>query len=51
MTSFQTRLKTRLAKLVNIKAHSTRFWYLVEQNIPNYTESVKWLEVNGIKIT
>ena len=34
-----------------IKEHSPRFWNLVEQHIPNYTESVKWLEVNGIKIT
>ena len=33
-----------------IKEHSPRFWDLVGKHIPKYQESVKWLEVNGIKI-
>ena len=33
-----------------IKEHSPRFWDLVGKHMPKYQESVKWLEVNGIRI-
>ena len=33
-----------------IKEHSPRFWNLVSKHMPKYEESVKWLEVNGIRI-
>ncbi len=33
-----------------IKEHSHHFWNLVAHHIPEYKESVKWLEVNGIRI-
>lgn len=33
-----------------IKEHSPRFWNLIAQHMPEYEESVKWLEVNGIRI-
>jgi len=33
-----------------IKEHSHHFWNLIAQHMPEYKESVKWLEVNGIKI-
>jgi len=33
-----------------IKEHSHHFWNLMAQHMPEYEESVKWLEVNGIRI-
>jgi len=33
-----------------IKEHSPRFWNLIAKHMPKYEESVKWLEVNGIRI-
>lgn len=33
-----------------IKDHSPRFWNLIGKHMPKYEESVKWLEVNGIRI-
>jgi predicted metal-dependent hydrolase len=33
-----------------IKDHSPRFWNLIGKYMPKYNESVKWLEVNGIRI-
>lgn len=35
---------------LKIKEHSPRFWNLVGKHMPKYEESVKWLEVNGIRI-
>jgi len=35
---------------LKIKEHSPRFWNLVSKHMPKYEESVKWLEVNGIRI-
>ena len=35
---------------LKIKDHSPRFWNLVSKYMPKYEESVKWLEVNGIRI-
>ena len=33
-----------------IKDHSSRFWNLIGKHMLKYEESVKWLEVNGIRI-
>ena len=33
-----------------IKEHSPRFWNLIAKHMPEYEESVRWLEVNGIRI-
>jgi len=33
-----------------IKEHSHHFWNLIGKHLPAYEESVKWLEVNGIRI-
>lgn len=33
-----------------IKEHSHHFWNLISKHMPEYEESVKWLEVNGIRI-
>jgi len=33
-----------------IKEHSHHFWNLIGKHMPEYEESVKWLEVNGIRI-
>jgi len=33
-----------------IKEHSPRFWNLISKHMPKYQESIKWLEVNGIRI-
>ncbi|MCJ8306837.1 MAG: M48 family metallopeptidase [Nitrosopumilus sp.] len=33
-----------------IKEHSSRFWNLMAKHMPEYGESVKWLEMNGIRI-
>jgi len=35
---------------LKIKEHSPRFWNLIAKHMPKYQESVKWLEVNGIRI-
>ena len=35
---------------LKIKEHSPRFWNLIGKHMPKYQESVKWLEVNGIRI-
>ncbi len=34
-----------------IKEHSHHFWNLMGQHMPEYKESIKWLEANGIKIS
>jgi len=34
-----------------IKEHSHHFWNLISKHMPEYEESVKWLEVNGIRIS
>ena len=36
---------------LKIKEHDQKFWNLVSKNMPNYQKNVKWLEVNGIRIT
>ena len=33
-----------------IKEHSHYFWNLIGKHMPKYEESVKWLDVNGIRI-